>query len=95
MTSNIGDDAPVTSFSTEIYSRILKAVKSAALPENPAQVDQIRKLIAEAAVTSHQPKRLSIWHRMIYQLTSWIGAAGAILTTVIFCLWRRRYRQIA
>jgi CubicO group peptidase (beta-lactamase class C family) len=95
MTSNIGDDAPVTSFSTEIYSRVLKAVKSTPLPENPAQVDQIRKLVAEAAVTSHQPKRMSVWHRLIYQPTSWIGAAGAILTIMIFCLWRRRYRQTA
>jgi CubicO group peptidase (beta-lactamase class C family) len=50
ITSDNPDDAPVTSFSTEIYRSIIGAAKSqAALPENPEASAELERLIMRAA----------------------------------------------
>jgi len=60
MTADIADDAPVTSFSTEIYRRIVSSVKArSTLPENLPSLDILHGLIREAATTRPRPQRVS------------------------------------
>jgi CubicO group peptidase (beta-lactamase class C family) len=60
MTGDISDDAPVTSFSTEIYRRIMKSAKAnPTLPENLPSLDTLRGLIRTAAATRPRPQHVS------------------------------------
>ncbi len=61
ITSDNPEDAPVTSFSTEIYHSIRRAAKSqGALPENLAASAELDKLIANAAQNHKLPNLIVI-----------------------------------
>ncbi len=80
MTSDIPDDAPVTTFSSEIYRYIIEAAKSSgALPENSQSSAELARLIAVAA--SPKPD-----YRLVIGL---VGAVSVILT-IGFRVWQKR-----
>jgi CubicO group peptidase (beta-lactamase class C family) len=85
MTADISDDAPVTSFSTEIYRQILRAARAqSALSENIRSLDELRGLVRSAAAARPRPER-----------GSWpITAAGIVVCFGITWLVMRR-RKIA
>jgi CubicO group peptidase (beta-lactamase class C family) len=82
MTADISDDAPVTSFSTEIYRRIVSSVKArSTLPENLPSLDILHGLIREAATTRPRPQRVS------WPMTT---AAVLLLFGMVWLTLRRR-----
>ncbi len=84
ITANIPDDAPVTSFSSEIYRYITEAAKSpVSLRENPAPLAKLEKQIAIAA----QP-RGDHW-----SLASLAGGFSLIVIEGIVMWYRRRNKQ--
>jgi len=61
MTADIFDDAPVTTFSSEIYKRILRAaLAQSALSENVRSLEELRGLVRSAAAARPRPER-SAW----------------------------------
>ena len=83
MTGDISDDAPVTSFSSEIYNRILRAVKdSSSLAENAPALAELRRLLAGPARS--RPKR-SFWDAN----GSLPVAVAALVAAVAGTLWWR------
>jgi CubicO group peptidase (beta-lactamase class C family) len=84
MTSDIPDDTPVTSFSSQIYQYIVKAAKSpVALPDKTEASAELEKIIA--TVTKPKSNNLLI-----------IGLAGTIFVIVIVSVivWRKRRSRI-
>jgi CubicO group peptidase (beta-lactamase class C family) len=60
MTADISDDAPVTAFSSELYKRILRAMRAqSTLPENVRSLEELRGLVRSAAATRPRPERES------------------------------------
>jgi CubicO group peptidase (beta-lactamase class C family) len=58
MTADISDDAPVTTFSSELYRRILRAARTqSALPENVRSQEELGELVRSAAEARPRPER--------------------------------------
>jgi CubicO group peptidase (beta-lactamase class C family) len=82
MTADISDDAPVTSFSTEIYRRIMSSAKAnPTLPENPQSLETLHGLIRTAAGTRPRPQHVS------WPMTA---AAVLLLFGLVWLTLRRR-----
>jgi len=79
MTANFSDDAPVSSFSHEVYRRIVNAAKSrSSLPENRAAMAELQ--VARAAEPL-PPRTRGPWPWLI-------AAGGMVLAGSAWLLWR-------